>query len=128
MILKLSDIAYFMANWEDKAGNIRKIAFELNIGIDSLVFFDDNPAEREIVRKYIPEVEVIEVPADPAEYVTVLDEAFSFEWLQLTREDISRSSSYTDNKSREALLTSFVNYDEYLQALEMKGELLCLKV
>jgi len=127
MILKLSDIACFVANWEDKAGNIRRIAAELNIGTDSLVFFDDNPAEREIVRTYLPEVEVIETPTDPAEYVTALDEAFPFEWLQITKEDVSRSSSYTENKKREELLTSFVDYDEYLKALQMKGKVALLE-
>lgn len=121
MILKLSDIACFVANWEDKASNLRRIAAELNIGTDSLVFFDDNPAEREIVKKYIPEAQVIEVPPDPADYVSAMEDAFPFEWPQLTKEDISRNNSYLENGKREALLTSFVDYDEYLKALDMRG-------
>lgn len=119
MVLSLDDISCFVANWEDKASNIRRIAQELNIGIDSLVFFDDNPAEREIVKKYIPEVTVIEVPKDPALYAVALDAAFPFEWLQITKEDLSRSSSYVQNRMRVELEKSFVNYDEYLESLEM---------
>lgn len=122
MLLKLDDIASFIANWEDKAGNLEKIAKELNIGIDSLVFFDDNPAEREIVKMYQPDVWVVDVPEDPAEYVKQLNMESPFEWVQITKEDISRSSSYIENKKRDALEQSFTNYDEYLKALNMKGK------
>lgn len=121
MILKLDDISCFMANWEDKASNIRKIAQKLNIGIDSLVFFDDNPAEREIVHQYVPEVTVIDVPTDPALYVLQMEKESPFEWLQITKEDIVRSGSYQSNEEREQLMSCFVNYEDYLKALEMKG-------
>lgn len=121
MIIRLDDISCFVANWNDKVGNIRAIAKQLNIGIDSLVFFDDNPAEREIVAKYLPEVTVIEVPEDPADYVKVLAAASPFDWLQLTREDILRSDSYIANRKRIELESSVVNYEEYLRALEMRG-------
>ena len=120
MILKLDDIACFQANWDDKVTNIKRVAKELNIGIDSLVFFDDNPAEREIVRQYLPEVMVIDVPADAALYKRALDLAMPFEWRELTREDVLRSNSYIENKKRAELLTSFDNYDDYLLSLEMK--------
>ncbi len=123
MILSLDDISCFIANWDDKASNIRRIAQELNIGLDSLVFFDDNPAEREIIKDFIPEVTVIEVPKDPALYVKALDEAASFEWLQITKEDLSRSNSYIQNKKRAELEKSFVNYDEYLESLEMEASI-----
>lgn len=122
MILKLSDIASFQANWNDKAGNIRAIAKELNIGLDSLVFVDDNPAEREIVRTYLPEVMVVELPEDPAEYVNALEKAAPFEWMELTREDLKRSDSYQANQQRSELMESFVNYEEYLQALHMEAK------
>lgn len=121
MVLSLDDISCFVANWEDKASNIRKIAQELNIGLDSLVFFDDNPAEREIVKNFLPEVTVIDVPKDPALYVVALDESSPFEWLQITKEDLSRSNSYVQNRKRAELEKSFVNYDEYLESLEMKA-------
>lgn len=121
MILKLSDIACFVANWEDKAGNIQRIAKELNIGVDSLVFVDDNPAEREIVKNYVPQCLVIDMPEDPAYYVTALEESNAFSWAELTKEDISRSDSYVANREREQLLDSFVDYGEYLRALNMKA-------
>ncbi len=119
MILRLADISCFVANWSDKASNIKLISKELNIGIDSLVFFDDNPTERALVKEFLPEVKVVEVPEDPALYVRALDQAFCFEWVQLTAEDISRVHSYADNRDRENLLESCVNYDDYLRKLEM---------
>lgn len=121
MILKLSDFACFKADWNDKAGNIRAIAEELNIGTDSLVFVDDNPAEREIVRQFVPEVLVIDLPEDPAEYADALEEAAPFEWTELTREDLSRADSYTADRERVLLSESFVNYEEYLCSLQMEG-------
>ncbi len=121
MILKLTDIACFVANWSDKAGNMAYIAKQLNIGMNSLVFFDDNPAEREIIRKFCPEVTVIDVPVDPESYVTVLDRANVFEWTVITKEDMARSDSYLENSKREEMAASFVDYKEYLKALEMKG-------
>lgn len=122
MILRLDDISCFVANWENKADNLRKIAHELNIGIDSLVFFDDNPAEREIVKQFVPEVHVVDVPTDPALYVLQMEKEQPFEWMQITKEDLERTDSYSGNQKRQQLQESFVNYDEYLKALDMKGE------
>ena len=123
IILKLDDISCFVANWTDKATNIRHIAKELNIGTDSLVFFDDNPAEREIVKLNLPEVLVVDVPADSAYFASALHNAHAFDWLQITKEDISRAFSYTSNNARTEMEGSFVNYDEYLKALDMTAEL-----
>lgn len=123
MILRRSDIACFVANWQDKATNLRTIAQMLNIGTDSLVFFDDNPAEREIVRTNLPEVLVIDVPQDPAYYAKVLSDAGAFDWLQITREDMTRAATYQSNRSREQLLQQSVDYDAYLAALEMKYDI-----
>lgn len=121
MILQLDDISCFVANWENKADNLRKIANELNIGIDSLVFFDDNPAERKIINQFLPEVHVVDVPEDPALYVLQMEKEQPFEWLQITKEDLERTRSYGNNQKRQQLQDSFVNYDEYLKALAMKG-------
>lgn len=121
MLIHLDDISCFVANWEDKAGNLKKIAQELNIGVDSLVFFDDNPAEREIVKQFAPEVYVVDVPEDPAQYVLQMEIESPFEWLQITKEDLERTNSYKDNHKRHNLQNSFIDYDEYLRALEMKG-------
>lgn len=123
MLLKLDDIACFKANWDDKATNIMRIAKELNIGLDSLVFFDDNPAEREIVKTNLPEVLVIDVPEDPAHYAYVLDSVHAFDWLQIAKEDLSRNSSYVSKEARAELESTFVNYDEYLKALDMSAEI-----
>lgn len=122
MLLKLDDFSAFVANWEDKATNIRRIANELNIGVDSMVFFDDNPTEREIVKEFVPGVKVIEVPVDPAYYVRTLDQAFAFEWNQVTREDIGRVQSYSDNRERNHLMETCVNYEDYLRKLDMSIE------
>lgn len=121
MILKLNDFSIFVANWKDKAENIRKISNELSIGLDSMVFFDDNPAEREIVKMYLPQVTVIDVPNDPAYYTQSLELASPFEWIQITSEDIKRSDSYVQNSKRAELANEFTDYDEYLKALEMEG-------
>ncbi|WP_406039752.1 HAD-IIIC family phosphatase [Succinimonas sp.] len=119
MILKLSDISSFFANWNDKATNIKKISNELNIGTDSMVFFDDNPTERELIREFLPEVRVIDVPEDPALYTRALDQAHAFEWTQLTNEDLGRTETYANNKERNALMASCVDYDDYLINLKM---------
>ena len=119
MIIKLEDISSFVANWADKATNINQIAKNLNIGVDSIVFFDDNPTERMLVKEFLPEVKVVEVPDDPAQYMKALDQAFCFEWNQITEEDIRRNQSYLSNGLRENLLEHCSNYDEYLQKLQM---------
>ena len=123
MMLKLTDIACFMANWDDKAQNIRRIAQQLNIGTDSMVFVDDNPAEREIVRTYLPEVLVIDLPEDPSYYARAVDESSAFSWIEITKEDIDRTGTYEKNAERQELLESFVDYDEYLKALDMHAVL-----
>ena len=121
MILKADDISCFVANWNDKASNIVLIAKELNIGLDSLVFFDDNPTERDLVKHFLPEVKVIDVPEDPSLYVSALYESNCFDWSQITVEDVSRVKSYSDNKSRTQLLETCDNYDEFLKKLEMEA-------
>lgn len=121
MLLKFDDFASFIANWENKAENLKQISAELNIGTDSFVFFDDNPAEREIVRMCLPEVKVIDVPEDPAEYVKALELAVPFEWLQITKEDLQRNYSYQNNVKRTELRNSSNDYNKYLSSLEMQA-------
>jgi FkbH-like protein len=120
MILRMDDFVAFVANWDDKATNLRRIAGQLNIGIDSLVFFDDNPAERSLVRQFEPEVFVVEVPEDPALYVRALDLSFAFEWQALTIEDLGRSESYVHDRMRQDLANTASDYDSYLRSLEMQ--------
>lgn len=119
MVLRRADIASFVANWSDKAGNIRAIAEELNIGLDSLVFIDDNPFERNLVRQELPMVAVPEVSDDPVGYPVALSDAGYFEGLSVTDEDRERTSQYQGNKARDALKASATDLPAYLRGLEM---------
>ena len=120
MVLRRKDIACFVANWRDKATNLRQIAQTLNIGLDSLVFMDDNPAERALIRRELPMVQVPELPEDPAEYVPLLASAGYFEAVELTPEDRQRTEAYRGNAERELLRQSTTDMAGYLQALHMK--------
>ena len=120
MVLKIGDIACFVANWQDKASNLRHIAERLNIGIDSLVFLDDNPFERTLIRQELPMVAVPEVSEDAALYPYTLADAGYFESLVVTDEDRERSGQYQGNTQREALRESSTDMDSYLRSLEMK--------
>lgn len=122
MLLRLSDFACFVANWDDKAHNLCAIAEALNIGLDSFVFFDDSPAERERIRSALPQVEVIDVPEDPADYAKALSDSGAFDWIQITEEDANRAATYRSAQEREQLLGSYADYEEYLAALDMKYE------
>jgi len=121
MVLRPGDISCFRANWDDKAGNIAKIAEELNLGLDSFVFIDDNPAERKIVRDYLPAVAVPELPSDPALYARFLDQQNYFELTTLSREDADRARMYKENAARLSLQSEIVDIDEYLTSLEMSA-------
>jgi FkbH-like protein len=120
MVLKRHDIASFVANWNDKASNLRAIAEELNIGIDSLVFVDDNPFERSLVRRELPMVAVPEVGEDPATFAQTLADAGYFEGLAVTEEDRARTNQYQGNRQRERLKASATDLDSYLHSLEME--------
>ena len=120
MTLRRGDIASFVANWSDKAGNIRAIAEELNIGLDSLVFIDDNPFERNLVRQELPMVAVPEVSDDPVGYPVALSDAGYFEGLSVTDEDRERTGQYQGNKARDALKSSATDLPAYLRGLEME--------
>jgi len=94
MVLNESDIAHFEVNFEDKATNIRRIAKALNIGLDSLVFVDDNPVERSWVEEQLTDVLVVNLPDDPADYIRALDELNVFCVQRITNEDLDRNKSY----------------------------------
>jgi FkbH-like protein len=119
MLLKRSDIACFVANWNDKATNLRSIAKSLNIGLDSLVFVDDNSFERNIVRRELPMVAVPELPEDPALYARCIADAGYFEGLSVTTEDLERTQQYQANLQRESLLATATDLDSYLASLKM---------
>jgi FkbH-like protein len=120
MVLKRADIASFVANWSNKADNIRAIAQELNIGLDSLCFIDDNPFERNLVRQELPMVAVPEVSDDPTDYPVALADAGYFEGLSVTDEDRERTSQYQGNKARDALKAAVTDLPSYLRGLEMQ--------
>lgn len=119
-VLKLDDFAVFLANWEDKAANMRAIAARLNIGLDALVFFDDNPAERARVRQALPQVAVPEVPEDPAGYAQLLSDAGWFEAVALTAEDSARAEQYAADAKRQGLMGEQQDLDGFLKGLGME--------
>jgi FkbH-like protein len=120
MLLRRSDIACFVANWQDKATNIRQISQELNIGLDSLVFIDDNPFERNLVRGALPMVAVPELPEEPALMAQCIADTGYFEALNLTEEDRTRGVQYQANAARAAMAASATDLDGYLRSLDMQ--------
>jgi FkbH-like protein len=119
MLLKLEHIAVFQANWSDKATNIQAIAEELSLGLDSIVFLDDNPAERGLVRKLLPQVAVPELPEDPSAYARTLAAGGYFEAVTLAAEDLKRAGFYQDNAKRASLQRQAGGVDAYLASLDM---------
>jgi FkbH-like protein len=119
MLLKLDHIAVFQANWTDKATNIRAIAQELNLGLDAMVFLDDNPVERGLVRQLLPEVAVPELPSDPSGYARTLAAAGYFEAIAFTADDLQRADFYQENAKRVALHNQVDGAEAYLASLDM---------
>lgn len=122
MVLRLDDFALFVANWQDKASNIRFIQQTLNIGMDSIVFLDDNPFERGVVRSLIPDITVPELPDDPALYLSYIRSLDLFETASFSSADADRTEQYRQEADRSALVAKFTSYDEYLRALEMSAQ------
>ena len=120
MVLRRADIGCFAVNWTDKAANLRDIASRLNIGLDALVFADDNLFERTIVRRELPMVAVPELPDDPAFYATTIAGAGYFESIRLTEDDVKRTGQYQANGRREILRESATDLDGYLRSLDMR--------
>lgn len=124
MLLKEHHIAVFQANWSDKASNIRAIAEMLSLGLESMVFLDDNPAERMQVRKELPDVAVPELPKDPALFARTLLAAGYFEAITFSEEDQKRASFYQDNMKRVKILNQSSDMVTYLKSLKM--EMTCM--
>lgn len=120
MLLREDHIAAFIANWQDKSDNLETIAQSLNIGIDSLVFLDDNPSERAAVRARLPMVAVPELPADPAHYSLMLLQAGYFEATAFVGEDRQRASFYEANAKRAQSMQRSGDMAEYLASLNME--------
>lgn len=120
MELRLDDIAVFIANWENKADNIRSIQSILNIGFDSMVFIDDNPAERDIIRQNLPEICVPELPEDPALYLDFLKSLNLFETASFSNGDKDRTKQYQQEAERQKLQFSMTDIGQYLTSLDMR--------
>ena len=123
MLIKEDHIACFKANWDNKVSNIRSIANELNIGLDSIVFMDDNPMERGLVRKLLPQVAVPELSKDPSYFSRDLLAAGYFEAVHFSNEDRTRVEDYKSNAKRIALRNTMVDLDSYLNSLDMRAEI-----
>jgi FkbH-like protein len=120
MILKREDVTVFVANWKDKAENIRLIQKTLNIGFDSMVFLDDNPFERNLVRELLPGVVVPELPEDPADYVRAISELNLFETASFSAEDLKRAELYRREAERKEAEAAYSSLEDFLQSLEMR--------
>lgn len=118
-VLRRSDFAAWEVHWEDKATSLRRIAQSLNIGLDALVFMDDNPVERAWVREQLPEVTVVELPASPMGYWKALDDTACFDTLTLTAEDRQRAGMYAGEVQRQELQNTAGNLEEFLRSLQL---------
>lgn len=122
MVLKLEDISVFIANWENKADNIRTIQSILNIGFDSMVFLDDNPFERNMVRENVPGVTVPELPEDPGDYLEFLYTQNLFETASYSNADKDRTQQYQVEAKRVTAAKAFTNEADFLKSLNMVSE------
>ncbi|MGO9469313.1 MAG: HAD-IIIC family phosphatase [Isosphaeraceae bacterium] len=120
MVLRLADFSCFIANWENKVDNLREIAERLDLKLDSFVFVDDNPAERAVVRRFLPEVAVPDLPEDPAGFIQALALHRYFETIALTSEDAARARYYAENARRKDLAARTCDLTSFLASLEMR--------
>ena len=125
-LLKPEDFIIIKANWNPKNVNAKDISQELNIGADSFVFVDDNPAERQIVRDYIDGIATPEIDV-PENYISIIDRNGYFEMTNFSEEDLKKSDLYKDNAKRSKMMATFDNYDDYLKSLKMKAEIASFK-
>ena len=117
MPLKLADFAAAEISWEPKHEGLKRIAARLNLGLDSLVFVDDTPAEVSLIHQMLPEVKTVLLPPDPAEHVAALDRLTDFESAAVTEEDARRTEQYRENRQREELLSAAGDLSAYLASL-----------
>ena len=123
MLVRSKHFACMRINWTDKAQNLREIAQELNIGIDSLAFLDDNPFEREQVRAALPEVTVIDLPQNPLDYAAAVRDCPVFERLTLSAEDQQRTAMYAEQHQRATAEQNFQSKEDFFRFLEQEAEL-----
>jgi FkbH-like protein len=126
-VLKLEHFSCFKANWKPKHENILAIATELNLGVDSFVFVDDNPAERAIVEAQIPGTAVPDIGNEVSRFASIVEAGRYFEPISMSQEDLSRAALYRSNAARTSSEAKFANYGEYLDSLEMTAEIECFR-
>ena len=119
--LRPDDFVCIKANWSPKSQNMVEIAQELNLGVDSLVFVDDNPAEREIINQQLPEVVAPNIGDRPEYYIKIIDKSGFFETVNISNDDLKKNKMYKENAARNNTMKLFNNYGEYLESLEMEA-------
>ena len=117
-ILKKNHFSALEINWNDKASNIKNIASKLNIGLDSMVFFDDNPAERELIKQKIPEVNIIEIDDNPLIFEESINNSEFFDHILITKDDQKRADMYLSDSKRKQFAKKITNIDDYLISLQ----------
>lgn len=120
MILKEDHFACMKINWQDKVTNMKEIANELNISLDSLIFIDDDKTNRELIKNFIPEVMVIDVPEDPVYYPNLIEDLKILNLFSITDDDLERGKVYVDQRKREEFKSKVMNLDSFLKQLEIK--------
>ena len=120
MILREEHFAAIKINWNNKVQNMKEIAEEINIGLDSMVFLDDDPVNREIMKNALPQVLTVELPQDPAFYISIIQNMNDFNVLKMTDEDKKRGKMYLEQKRRNELESEVTNLEEFLDRLEIK--------
>ncbi len=123
MLLKKEDFSNIKANWDPKYMNIKKIAEELNIGLDSLIFIDDNPGERDLVKSQLPQIAVPNIGQNAVEYLDYIDRNGYFEPFNISKEDMKRKVYYETNQKREEAKGKYTSYEEYLESLQMIADI-----
>ncbi|MEE1280750.1 MAG: HAD-IIIC family phosphatase [Acutalibacteraceae bacterium] len=122
-VLKKDDFVIIKANWSPKSQNLQEIADELNIGIDSIAFIDDNPAEREIINQTFPVVATPDIGEMPEKHIRIIDRCGFFECVNISADDLNKVKMYQQNAQRASLSQSFTNYDDYLKSLNMTAHI-----
>jgi FkbH-like protein len=122
MLLKKEHFAAYRINWDNKADNIKEIAEMLNLGLDSFVFVDDNPTERELIKQMLPQVSVPEFPKQPYNYPLLINDLIKnyFCAYKLTREDLVKTQQYKENAERVQFQSHFFDFESYLRSLEIE--------
>jgi FkbH-like protein len=122
MLLRTEHFAAIRAGWENKADSLRMLATELNLGLESIVFMDDNPVERQLVRQAVPEVTVLEMPDDPMRFARILRDCPLFERLSIVQEDLERSRYYVGQVQRHELEQGCASVEDFYETLQQRVE------